>query len=130
MKLNKGHEKVDISDLWNDEQAILQCRRKAAGLVADLVWSAAPNGQRGRSTTFTDAAIQTWRTLKALFGLPLLQTTGLVASPLELAGLDWSVRDFSTLCRRQKGLAVAIPYRQSSGTPHFLIERSGIKTEG
>ncbi len=74
--------------------------------------------------------IQTWRTLKALFGLPLLQTTGLVASPLKLAGLDWSVRDFSTLCRRQKGLAVAIPYRDSSGTLHFLIEGSGIKTEG
>lgn len=101
MKLNKGHEKVDISDLRNDEPAILQCRRKAAGLVADLVWSAAPNGQRGRSTTFTDAAIQTCRRLKALFGLPLLQTTGLVTSPLELAGLDWSVRDFSTLCRRR-----------------------------
>lgn len=42
----------------------------------------------------------------------------------------WPVRDFSTLCRRQKGLAVAIPYCQSSGSLHLLIESSGIKAEG
>lgn len=93
-------------------------------------WLAVPSGKRGRSATFTDAAIQACLTLKALFGLPLRQTTGLVASLLELAGLDWPVPDFSTLCRRQKGLCVSIPYRQSTGALHLLIDSTGIKAEG
>lgn len=96
----------------------------------ETVWLAPPSGKRGRSATFTDAAIQACLTLKALFGLPLRQTTGLVASLLELAGLDWPVPDFSTLCRRQKGLCVAIPYRPSTGALHLLIASTGIKAEG
>lgn len=40
---------------------------------------------------------------------------------LRLVGLDWSVPDFSTLSRRQKTLAVSIPYRGSKGPLHLLI---------
>jgi hypothetical protein len=61
---------------------------------------AAPSGRRGRPTAFSNAAIQACLMLKALFGLPLRQTTGLVASLLRLAKLNWPVPDFSTLCRR------------------------------
>lgn len=96
----------------------------------ETVWLAEPSGRRGRPATFTDAAIQACLTLKALFGLPLRQTIGLVASLLELAGLDWPVPDFSTLSRRQKGLNVAIPYRPSTGALHLLIDSTGIKSEG
>ena len=66
------------------------------------VGPAAPSGKRGRSARFADAAVQACLTLKALFGLPLRQTTGLVASLLNRAGLEWAVPDFSTLARRQK----------------------------
>ncbi len=58
------------------------------------------------------------------------QTTGLVASLIELARLDWPVPDFSTLCRRQKGLTVKIPYRPSTGALHLLIDSTGIKAAG
>lgn len=68
--------------------------------------------------------------MKLLFGLPMRQTTGFVESLLELTGLDWSVPDFSTLCRRQKTLPVAISYRGSPGPLHLLIDGFGIKTEG
>ena len=85
-----------------------------------MVCLAEPNGKRGRLATFTDAAIQACLTLKARFGLPLRQTTGLVASLLKLAGLDWVVPDFSTLSCRQKGLNVTIPYRPSTGSLHLL----------
>ena len=34
------------------------------------------------------------------------------------------------LCRRQKGLSVAIPYRQSTGALHLSIDSTGIKAEG
>lgn len=96
----------------------------------ETVWLAEPGGKRGRPATFTDAAIQACLTLKALFGLPLRQTTGLVASLLELAGPDWAVPDFSTLSRRRKGLNVAIPHRPGTGALHLLIDSTGIKAEG
>ncbi len=68
--------------------------------------------------------------LKALFGLALRQTTGLIASLLKLAKLDWPVPGFSTLCRRWKGLTVTIPYRPSQGALHLLIDSTGIKAMG
>ena len=93
-------------------------------------WLAVPRGRRGRPARFSDAAIQTCLTLKALFGLPLRQTEGLVASLLKLAKLDWPVPDFSTLCRRSSGLIVQIPYRPSTGALHLLIDSTGIKAAG
>ena len=65
-------------------------------------WEAAPNDKHGCQQKFSDAAIRTCLMLKVLFRLPLRQTTGLVASVLELAGLDWDVPDFSTLSRRMR----------------------------
>ena len=38
--------------------------------------------------------------------------------------------DFSTLCRRQKTLAVQLPYRGSSGPLHLLVDSTGIKVRG
>jgi hypothetical protein len=62
--------------------------------------------------------------------MALRQTTGFVESLLKLVGLDWAVPDFSTLSRRQKTLAVNIPYRGSNGPLHLLIDSTGIKVEG
>ena len=95
-----------------------------------MAWEAKPSGHRGRQQAYSDAAIQACLTMKVLFGLPLRQTTGFVESLLELIGLDWSVPDFSTLCRRQKTLPVTIPYRGSPGPLHLLIDSTGIKAEG
>jgi len=93
-------------------------------------WHAAPSGKRGAQPVYSNAAIQACLTVKVLFGLPLRQTTGFVESLLKLAGLDWSVPDYSTLCRRQKMLAVQLPYRGSRGPLHLLIDSTGIKVRG
>ena len=53
--------------------------------------------------------------MKVLFGMALRQTTGFVESLLALIGLNWEVPDFNTLSRRQKTLAVNVPYRGSRG---------------
>lgn len=58
------------------------------------------------------------------------QTTGFVESLLQLVGLDWTVPDFSTLSRRQKALAVTIPYRGSKGPLRLLVDSTGIKAAG
>ena len=96
----------------------------------DMVWQPPPTGKRGRQPSFSDAAIQTCLTMKVLFGMPLRQTTGFVQSLLGLVGLDWRVPDFSTLCRRQRTLNVAIPYRGGTGPLNLLIDSTGIKAEG
>lgn len=54
----------------------------------------------------------------------------MVASLLEMAGLDWQVPDFSTLCRRQKTLQVQIPYRRVDGPLNLLVDSTGIKVLG
>ena len=91
---------------------------------------AAPTGRRGRPAIFSDTAVQACLTLKALFGPALRQTTGLVASLLELAKLDWPVPDYGTLCRRQSDLTVSIPCRPGSGVLPLLINSTGIKAMG
>ena len=65
-----------------------------------------------------------------LFKLPLRQTTGMVASLLKMANLDWAVPDYTTLCRRQKTLVVQIPYRRADGPLNLLVDSTGIKFPG
>lgn len=116
---------------WSDyNHALKQRGSLSIWFDAGMAWEAQPSGRRGRQQAYSDAAIQACLTIKVLFGLPLRQTTGFVESLLELAGLDWAVPDFSTLCRRQKTLSVAIPFRGSPGSLHLLIDSTGIKAEG
>lgn len=96
----------------------------------EMSWEAVPTGSRGRQQSYSDAAIQTCLSMKVLFGMALRQATGFVESLLRLIGLDWTVLDFSTLSRRQKTLAVNIPYRGSKGPLHLLVDSTGIKLEG
>ena len=80
---------------------------------ASMAWDATLSGRRGRHRAYRDVAIQACLTIRVLFGVPLRQTTGVVESLLELAGLNWAVPDFGTLARRQKTLPAAIPSRPS-----------------
>lgn len=95
-----------------------------------MTWLAPPDGSPGRPAVFSDAPIQFCLTIKVLFKLPLRQTTGMVASLLKLAGLDWAVPVYTTLCRRQKTLAVQIPYRRADGPLNLLVDSTGIKFLG
>lgn len=93
-------------------------------------WFAAPDGRSGRPLRFSTQAIEFCLTLKGLFQLPLRQVTGLAQSLLRLAGLDWPVPDYTTLCRRQKSLAVDLGGRASAGGLHLLVDSTGIKMMG
>jgi hypothetical protein len=96
----------------------------------DMDWLSAARGVPGRPRRFSDSAIELCLTLKVLFSLPLRQATGLVASLLKMAGLDWPVPDYTTLCRRQKTLEVPLGGRPSSGGLHLLVDSTGIKMMG
>jgi hypothetical protein len=54
----------------------------------------------------------------------------MVASLLKMANLDWAVPDYTTLCRRQKTLAVQILYRRADGPLNLLVDSTGIKFLG
>ncbi|WCR19717.1 IS5 family transposase [Paracoccus alcaliphilus] len=116
---------------WSSYNSALK-RRGSLTIWFDpsMIWSPPPSGKRGRQQAYSDAAIQACLTLKVQFGMPLRQVTGFVESLLGLAGLDWAVPDYSTLCRRQKTLTVDIPYRGGHGPLHLLIDSTGIKAEG
>ena len=116
---------------WKAYNAALKARGDLTiWLDKDMQWLAAPSGKRGRSQTFSDAAIQFCLTIKCLFGLPLRQTLGLVQSLLKMAGLPWAAPDYSTVCRRQKGLDVRVHYRPSRNGLHLLADSTGIKFLG
>ena len=54
----------------------------------------------------------------------------MVASLLQMANLDWAVPDYTTLCRRQKTLAVQIPYRRADGPLNLLVAIEPANTTG
>ena len=95
-----------------------------------MEWLAPASHRAGRPQTFSDAAIQFCLSIKVLFGLALRQTIGMVASLLELAGLDWPVPDYSTLCRRQKTVTIQVPFRRSDGNLNLLVDSTGVKMRG
>lgn len=116
---------------WKTYNAALKARGSLMiWLDRDMHWHGCALGKRGRTPTFSDAAIQFCLTIKCLFNLALRQAVGMVQSLLKLAGLDWLTPDYSTVCRRQKHLQVAIPCRPTTTGLHLLIDSTGIKMMG
>ncbi|ENW96201.1 hypothetical protein F903_01970 [Acinetobacter sp. NIPH 298] len=68
--------------------------------------------------------------IKVLFRLTLRMTTGFVQSLIKLCGLDWTAPDYSTLCRRQKHIGIAISYHKSSDELYLLVDSTGLKFLG
>lgn len=116
---------------WAAYNAALKARGSLTiWLDKDMQWYAPASGKRGRQQVFSDAAIQFCLSIKCLFGLALRQSLGLIESLLRLAGLDWRVPDFSTVCRRQKTLRVQLPYRAATRALDLLVDSTGIKFLG
>lgn len=99
-------------------------------LDQSMRWLGTPSGKRGRSPTFSDAAIQFCLSIKCLFGQPLRQALRMVQSLLPLEKVDWSVPDSSTVCRRQKTLQVQLSYQPKPSPLNLLVDRAGIKFLG
>ena len=90
-------------------------------------WYAPSKGKQGRNQTYSEAAIQCCLMIKSLFRLSLRMVTGLVQSLIKLCGLNWIAPDYSTLCRRQKHIDIAISYQKSSDGLHLLVDSTGMK---
>src|SRR6478672_13626860 len=116
---------------WKAYNAALKARGSLRiWLDPAMNWHGTTNGKRGRSSTFSDEAIQFCLSIKCLFSLPLRQAMGMAQSLPGLAGLDWSVPDYSTVSRRQKTLQVAIEVAPTATGLHLLVDSIGIKMLG
>ena len=93
-------------------------------------WYAQPKGKHGRNQTYSDTAIQCCLMIKSLFRLSLRMVTGFVQSLIHLCRLDWTAPDYSTICRRQKHIDIAINYQKSSNGLQLLVDSTGLKFLG
>ncbi len=102
---------------WSAYNAMLRkCGSLLIWLDNEMARHVPYDGRPGRPPVFMNAARQFCLSIKVSFKLPLMQAVGMVASLFRLAGLDWPVPDYSTLCRRQKTLTVQIPRRRAAET--------------
>ena len=106
---------------WSEYNEALRQRGSLTVWFTDeaiAAWKAAPRTTPGGQPHYSDLAITTALTLRAVFRLPLRQTEGLIGSVLQLLGLDLPVPDYSTLSRRAQtpGAAGAAP-RDRRGDP-------------
>src|SRR4051812_63915 len=95
---------------------------------------------RGGQPEYSDLAILTALTFKAVFRLAYRQTEGLIGSVIGLLGLDLAVPDHSTLCRRAETLEVPRPKPRGDGAGggagrdtgpmHLLVDSTGLKLYG
>jgi hypothetical protein len=97
---------------------------------AIAAWKAAPRTTPGGQPHYSDLAITTALTLRAVFRLALRQTEGLIGSVLQLLDLDLPVPDFSTLSRRAQSLELPAQTRLTGGAIHLLVDSSGLKLSG
>src|SRR5829696_3098489 len=92
---------------------------------AVAAWHAEPRTTPGGQPHYSDLAITTALTLKAVFRLALRQTEGLIGSIIRLLGLDLSVPDYTTLSRRAATLEVPRP-RPGTEPVHLLVRSTGL----
>jgi hypothetical protein len=99
--------------------------------AAIAAWHAEPRTTPGGQPHYSDLAITTALTLKAVFRLALRQTEGLIGSIIGLLGLDLSVPDHTTLSRRAATLEVPRPQSGRNAEPvHLLVDSTGLKLCG
>jgi hypothetical protein len=100
-------------------------------------WAAEPRTTRGGQPWYSELAILTALTLRAVFRLAFRQTEGLIGSIIGLLGLTLRVPDHTTLSRRAATLEVPRP--RSSSSPdaggeaepvHLLVDSTGLKLCG
>src|SRR4051794_811206 len=100
-------------------------------------WRAEPRTTRGGQPWYSELAILTALTLRAVFRLAYRQTEGLIGSLMGLLGLDLPAPDHTTLSRRAATLEVPRPRSGSNADAgrdtepvHLLADSTGLKLCG
>src|SRR5918997_2704680 len=124
---------------WADYDASLRQRGSLTVWFTDeaiTAWTAQPRTTRGGQPWYSELAILTALTLRAVFRLALRQTESLIGSIMGLLRLDLSVPDHTTLSRRAGTLELPRPRSSSAGAGcdaepmHLLVDSTGLKLCG
>jgi hypothetical protein len=103
---------------------------------AIAAWEAEPRTTRGGQPWYSELAILTALTLRAVFRLAYRQTEGLIGSLIRLLGLTLPVPDHTTLSRRAATLEVPRPQSGNADAGrdaepvHLLVDSTGLKLCG
>src|SRR4051794_41110647 len=103
---------------WRDDDESLRRRGSVTVWFSDEAveaWEAERRTSRGGQPEYSDLAILTALTFKAVFRLAYRQTEGLIGSVIGLLGLDLAVPDHTTLCRRAETLEGPRPKPRGAG---------------
>src|SRR3954465_14331162 len=99
-------------------------------------WAAEPRTTRGGQPWYSELAILTALTVRAVFRLAFRQTEGLIGSIIGLLGLTLRVPGHTTLSRRAATVEVPQPRRPSpeaggdTEPVHLLVDSTGLKLCG
>ena len=129
--MKKPAPKIYRTTNWSSyNQALIKRGNISIWFDPKTQWYAQPQGKHGRNQTYSDTAIQCCLMIKSLFRLSLRMVTGFAQSLIKLSGLNWTAPDYSTLCRRQKHIDIAISYQKSRDGLHLLVDSTGLKFLG
>ncbi len=93
-------------------------------------WKAQPRTTPGGQRHYSDLAIETALTLRAVFRLALRQSEGLIGSIMRMLDIDLPVPDHTTLSRRACGLPGCEPPRVGTDELHLIVDSTGLKLRG
>jgi hypothetical protein len=88
------------------------------------------SGEPGASPYYSELAILTMATVKAVYRLAGRQCQGFMESIFKLMGIDLPVPDHSTLSRRLSQLAIELPVIPKEGARHVVADSTGVKVYG
>src|SRR4051812_29690008 len=123
---------------WPAYDASLRQRESLTVWFTDeaiAAWEAEPRTTRGGQPWYSELAILTALTLRAVFRLAYRQTEGLIGSLMRLLGLTLPVPDHTTLSRRAATLEVPRPRSSSraggeAAPMPLLVDSTGLKLCG
>ena len=93
-------------------------------------WKAQPRTTPGGQRQYSNLAIETALTLRAVFRLALRQSEGLIGSIMRMLEIDLPVPDHTTLSRRACGLPVQMRWRNKTSDLHLIVDSTGLKLRG
>ena len=119
---------------WSEYNAGLKQRGSLTFWIEESVLDAwiIPNlsGKPGASEYYSDLAIVTMATVKAVYRLPGRQCQGFLESIFELMSIELSVPDHSTLSRRMGKLSIELPVNPKTEARHVVVDSTGVKVYG
>jgi transposase len=119
---------------WSEYNAGLKARGSLTFWIDESVlenWIALHlSGKPGASIYYSDMAIMTMATVKAVYRLAGRQCQGFLESIFQWMGVDLPVPDHSTLSRRLAGLSIPFPVIPKAGARHVVVDSTGVKVYG